>query len=278
MTETIKIETDLFPVLAYNKAGNGSAIVLLHGFPESRKLWDKVVPFLAAYYKVIVPDMPGSGDSTFNGDEVSMEQLADSVALILEHEHIKEVVIAGHSMGGYAALAFAERYKPKVKGLSLVHSNASADDEPKKELRRKSIELIRKGGREAFIRQMIPNLFSGTFKTNHPKALEANINEGLKLEGRSLIAFYNAMINRPDRISILQNAIFPVQWLAGKEDTIAAPAKMLQQSMLANVNFVSVYPGVAHMSMIEDPERISRDILEFAAYCFSNKPKHVDAK
>lgn len=278
MTETIKIETGLFPLLTYNKAGDGKAIVLLHGFPESRKLWDRLVHSLTSHFKVIVPDIPGSGESVFKGDEVSMEQLAESVALVLAHEHIEEVVIAGHSMGGYVALAFAERYKQKVKGLCLVHSNASADDDAKKELRRKSIELIKKGGREAFIRQMIPNLFSEAFKTEHPELLEANISEGLKLEGRSLIAFYNAMINRPGRLRILENAAFPVQWLAGKEDTIAPPAKMLQQSMLASVNFVSVYPGVAHMGMLENPERIGRDILEFAAYCFSNKPKHVNAK
>ncbi len=265
---TIKIHAKCFPELTYRKSGTGDVIVLLHGFPESHKLWDEVIGTLSKQYMIIAPDLPGSGESAIEGNDLSMEQLAESVNAILEHEGIAEVVIAGHSMGGYAALAFADLHQHKIKGLALVHSAANADDEEKKDQRRKAISLIGKGGKEAFIKQMIPNMFSPAYKSAHPEVLENHTSEGLKLSAESLIAFYNAMINRPDRLRILEEADFPVQWMLGKDDAILNLDKALQQSKLASVNFVYLYDNVGHMSMLEAPDQFCRDLIKFTEYCY----------
>ncbi|MCD6062213.1 MAG: alpha/beta hydrolase fold protein [Flavipsychrobacter sp.] len=267
MEQKLRITVPDFPNLAYLKTGTGPAMILLHGFPESGDLWRKVWPALAAHFTVIVPDLPGSGESTFSGESVSIEGLAKSVKAIADHEQVEQVVIAGHSMGGYVALAFADLYGSKLAGLSLVHSTAAADSEEKKETRRKSIELINKGGKEAFIRQMIPALFSKGFKENKA-ALDKEIAKGLRLEAKSMVAFYNAMINRPERIATLNGVSYPVQWIFGKEDTVIPAKNVIQQSTLANVNLVSVYPEAAHMSMLEVPERLAKDLHEFGQYCF----------
>lgn len=269
MEETRIIYTPEFPQLAYRKIGNGPVIVLLHGFPESGRLWYKVWPLLAKSFTVIVPDFPGTGGSAFIGEDLTVEKMASSVKAILDSEGIDKAVIAGHSMGGYAAIAFAELYKPMVKGLCMLHSLAGADNEERKELRLKSIELIRKGGKDAFVKQMIPNLFSTAFKKQHPDEVSAQISGALELPPESLIAFYNAMINRPDRTSILQGVVFPLQWLIGKEDTIATPEKVTQQSLHANVNFVSVYTDCAHMGMLEKTSILVNDLKSFADYSYS---------
>ncbi|RYD56492.1 MAG: alpha/beta hydrolase [Sphingobacteriales bacterium] len=265
----ICIRTERFPNLCYRKTGNGPAFVLVHGFPENGDLWRKVVPALSESFTVIVPDLPGAGESTFTGD-LSIEDMADSLNLILENEGIDKAVVAGHSMGGYTAFAFAERFKDKLAGLSLVHSTASADDEEKKETRRKSIALIEKGGKDAFIRQMTPNLFSKKFKEEYPEVIEQQVKRGLQLPAESIIAFYKAMINRPERVSILSSANYPVQWIVGKEDTIAPPEKIAEQSKLSDRTFVSVYPDVSHMSMLEDEKKLIEDLKKFTSYCFGN--------
>lgn len=267
MEQKLRITAQNFPQLSYLKTGSGPVVMLLHGFPESGDLWREVWPSLSNQFTVIVPDLPGSGESSFDGETVSIEQLAGSVKLIADNEGIREAIIAGHSMGGYVALAFAELYGHMLRGLALVHSTAAADTEEKKETRRKSIELINKGGKEPFIRQMIPALFSTAFKDGN-EALNREIVKGLKLEAKSMVAFYNAMINRPERIATLNSAAYPVQWIFGKEDTIVPPSKVMQQSTLADINFVSIYPGSAHMSMLECPEQLSDDLAEFGRYCY----------
>jgi pimeloyl-ACP methyl ester carboxylesterase len=84
-----------------------------------------------------------------------------------------------------------------------------------------------------------------------------------------MIAFYNAMINRPDSTAILNNNNVPVLWIIGADDNIATTKNLMQQTSLANVNFVYIYNKCGHMSMIEAKEKLCGDLNGFAAYCFS---------
>ncbi len=263
------ISTQKFPALSYKVAGEGEALVLLHGFPLDGAIWDQVVPELSKQYLVIVPDIPGCGNSTFSGDDLSIEEIAESVMLILEQEQVEKAVIAGHSMGGYAALAFAELYPENIAGLGLIHSFATPDNEEKKEQRRKSIELFKKGGKEPFIRQMIPVLFAESSKTVFSEAIEHIKSRALLTYDISLIAFYNAMINRPDRTSILNNQNLRVLWVIGGNDTIATTKNLMQQTSLSNVNFVYVYSNCGHMCMIEEKDRLISDLISFTSYCYN---------
>jgi pimeloyl-ACP methyl ester carboxylesterase len=261
------IETEQFPILSYSIAGTGPAVVLIHGFPENGGLWREVWPTLADNFTVIVPDLPGAGGSKLPSTPLTIEDLAHAVKLVCENENVERVIVVGHSMGGYTALAFAEKYPSSVKGLSLVHSTATADTDEKKETRRKAIGVIEKGGKDVFVRQMIPGLFSERYKKEHPEMIKEQTERGLQIAAESLIAFYNAMIIRPDRTDTLRNAAFPVQWIIGKEDTVAPMSVVMQQTQLANVNFVSVYEESAHMSMLEEPIHLVKDLADFASYC-----------
>ncbi|MEI8280364.1 MAG: alpha/beta hydrolase [Bacteroidota bacterium] len=266
--EQITIHTAQFPQLGYRKVGSGPSIVLLHGFPANGELWQQVWTDLAASFTVIVPDIPGSGASTFSGEKVSMEQLADSVKLILDHEGIRETILFGHSMGGYIALAFADKYGTMLRGLSLVHSTALEDSEEKKELRLKSIELLRKGGKDPFVRQMIPGLFAASFCLAHPDVIAEQVNRGLQLDVKSMIAFYFAMRERSNKVNVLRMSKFPIQWIMGKKDNIIPYMKALEQSHLNEINFVSFYIESGHMSMLENPTQLKNDIAVFSEYCY----------
>jgi pimeloyl-ACP methyl ester carboxylesterase len=269
MNQTIQISTPEFPVLAANRYGTGDGypIVLLHGFPADSGLWRQVHPLLSDFSTIIIPDFPGVGKNSFSGEHVSMEALAGGVAALLNHQRIDKAIIAGHSMGGYVALAFAALFPERTAGLSLIHSSAKADDEEKKESRRKAIALIMKGGKEAFINAAIPPLFTDAFAQEQPEKVEEQRRQGLEVEDKTLIAFYNAMINRPDRQDVLRMATFPVQWIIGEHDSLIPLEKVLQQTSLANVNFVHVYKHSGHMAMLEAPQELANDIRQFAVYC-----------
>jgi pimeloyl-ACP methyl ester carboxylesterase len=229
------------------------------------------LPELGRDFTLIVPDIPGSGESTLASAQVNMDELAQGVLQIIDNELISEIVVVGHSMGGYVALALADLLGQRLKGLSLVHSTAAADSEEKKETRRKSIQLIQKGAKETFIKQMIPALFSEGFKQLHPDILEDEIARGLKMDAESMVAFYNAMINRLDRTATLNNIGVPVQWIIGKEDSLIPADKVLPQTRLADVNFVMVYADCGHMSMLEQPKKLTRDLEQFGRYCHGQK-------
>ena len=89
--------------------GSGKPIVLLHGFPLTREIWESQRS-LASQFTVIRPDLRGMGTSTGDTGPYLMEVLAGDVASVLDACGIERCAIAGHSAGGYVALAFARRF------------------------------------------------------------------------------------------------------------------------------------------------------------------------
>ncbi|MCB0698444.1 MAG: alpha/beta hydrolase [Chitinophagales bacterium] len=264
--ETKNIRTSRFENIQYTVSGEGYAVVLIHGFPLDGTIWNEVVDKLSKKYKVIVPDMPGSGGSISRETDLTVEDMAESVRSVLDNEGVSSAVLAGHSMGGYVALAFADLYPSMLKGLVMLHSSAQADSEEKKAQRRKVIELIEKGGKEPFVKQMVPNLFSGS--DGKKSYLEGTLETALRTPPGSLVAFYNAMINRPDRTGKLSNNDLAVAWVIGEDDSIIPKSSLIQQTTLTNVNFVYVYKNCGHMSMMEQPDMLMKDLDEFLIYCY----------
>lgn len=261
------IRTEKCPEVFYRKLGQGAPVLLIHGFPDDGNLWRRVMPLLSETCTVIVPDLPGTGKSIYSGGGISIEELADSMLSILHTERISKVVVAGHSMGGYIALAMAANCPEIMAGLSLVHSTSQADSAEKKQQREKVIRLIRNGGKDTFIKGMIPGLFAPHFQTKDPEGVAMQIGNSLKLASGTLTGFYEAMINRPERTFVLSEARFPVQFISGKEDSVVPFDITMKLSDLPSVSFVSVYEEVGHMSMLERPESLAADLEAFSHYC-----------
>jgi pimeloyl-ACP methyl ester carboxylesterase len=162
-----------------------------------------------------------------------------------------------------------------VIGLSLVHSIPTADDDEKVKTRLKSIELIRKGGKSAFINQMIPNLFAAAFKESHPAMVQGQIVEAMKMGDAGMVNFYNAMIARKDTTDVVRSACFPIQWIIGSDDNVIYFKKILEHCYRSHINFVSFYRNCGHMSMIEAPEKLIDDLRMFVEYSYfcNNKPR-----
>ncbi len=253
--------------IRYLKQGAGKVVVLLHGFPESSAIWRYIVPQLSERYTVIAPDMPGVGASTFA--KVSIDEMAAIVKEILDAESIKEAIIVGHSMGGYVAISFAQQFPEYVAGLTMLHSLPYADSEDKIANRRKAIQLINNGGKDAFVRAFVPNLFPEYYRKENPTVIEAQINAARTVSEQALVSFYEAMIARSDRSTTLIHATYPIQWIMGKDDALMDYMNILQYCYAANVNFVHVLDNCGHMAMLEMPQLLLHHLLQFATYTYN---------
>src|SRR5512141_994323 len=121
--------------IAYARRGTGVPLVLIHGYPLDHSIWDNVVPLLERNFDVIVPDLRGFGRSDVMEADDSIVDYASDIAGLLTHLKIQKAYLAGHSMGGYVALAFAREYEPRVAGLAMVSSQVLADPPERKEAR-----------------------------------------------------------------------------------------------------------------------------------------------
>jgi len=107
--------------IGFNIKGIGKTVVLIHGFGETRQIWAEFVDVLSEKYQVLTMDLPGHGESECLGEPHTMEKISENLKHVLDENNIKQFVVIGHSMGGYAALDFANRYPGMVKGLGLFH-------------------------------------------------------------------------------------------------------------------------------------------------------------
>jgi len=174
-------------------------------------------------------------------------------------------------MGGYTLMQFASMYPERVKGISLVHSIASADPEEKKENRRKAILLMKKGAaeKEMFLKGMSQNLFAPEFAAKHPAALKQVVYNGMKLSSDVLASFYQAIMDRTDKREALRQATWPMQWIIGDHDTATPLKDALTQCHMAPVNAIFIYKPCGHMSFMEMPERLTADLRLFMDFCYN---------
>ncbi|PWT72080.1 MAG: alpha/beta hydrolase [Bacteroidetes bacterium] len=243
--------------------------MLIHGFAEDMSIWHHQIDYLKNKFRLIIPDIPGSGGSSpltlfKNGSPPAiMDDYAACLLHLLDQEGIEKCNLVGHSMGGYVALAFAELYPSRINKLSLFHSTAFPDSEEKKAARRKSNEFIKSYGSAPFIEQAIPNLFDEPFRKSSPEKIENLIERYANFPAEALVSYYEAMILRPDRTHVLQNFKNPVQFIIGENDKAVPLEQSLRQCHIPQISYIHVLEKSAHMGMLEDPDETNRMLENF---------------
>lgn len=237
--------------------------MLLHGFGEDSKIWLPQINFLKNDFKLIVPDIPGSGQSELVPG-ANIETYAEAIKQLCDTESKNEIVtLVGHSMGGYIALAFAEKYPQYLNSFGLFHSSAFADTEEKKEARKKAIDFINANSVHAFLKTSTPNLFTQQYQAEHPGKIIELINEGKEFTTDALIQYYEAMIARPDRTDVLKSFSKPVLFIIGQHDQAIPFETSMKQCHLPIQSHVHILRKSAHMGMWEEQERANNILLAF---------------
>jgi pimeloyl-ACP methyl ester carboxylesterase len=248
----------------YSITGNGQPVVLLHGFAEDSTIWNDQIEFLRQDCLVVAPDLPGSGKSTtLKKENVTIEDYADWLHALLKNEKIDSCILLGHSMGGYISLAFAEMFPGVLTAFGFVHSTAFADDDAKKDTRKKAIKVIEKYGVHPFLKNSMPNLFSENYKKEHPEIVAELIERGKNFSTKTLIQYYSAIMKRPDRTDVLKKSKVPVLFIIGSDDVATPLADLLKQVHLPAVSYIHILKEVGHMSMLEKPEELNSYLLGF---------------
>ena len=247
--------------------GRGPVVVLLHGFGEDATVWAAQIKLLQQNYRVIAPHLPGTAQSELT-ENLSMETMAQSVQQLLTQPALnvfpkEKIILIGHSMGGYVTLAFAEKYPELLKSWGLFHSTAVADSAEKKQVREKGIAFIEKNGAAAFIESTVGNLFSTKTKKDNPQLIKDFLHSMNNFSDTSLVSYYRAMINRPDRTAVLKNTTVPVLLVLGKDDQAIPYDEALKLAYMANKTYFYTLQQSGHMGMLEEEEKTDGILQEF---------------
>lgn len=244
--------------------GDGAAIVLIHGFPLSREIWDGQVPALASDCRVIRPDLRGCGESSAPGGPYLMETLAADVAAALDAMKIERAAIVGHSMGGYVAMAFARMYTERVDKLVLVCSRLAADTASvAREREELAARAERENSAECIVNAYIPKLFAPAALERRAPAVNAARTIAVRNGVAGMVALLRGMAVRPDAYDIATDLDMPVLLVAGAADQVVALSEAEEMRRAFPAARLKVLPGSGHLPMLEEPDALTRVLADF---------------
>ena len=231
--------------LAYARRGKGTPLMLVHGFPLDSSSWNEIIPLLEDKFDIITPDLRGFGQSSTIESPYTISDMADDLAGLLDHLGVEKTAMAGHSMGGYVALAFAKKYPNRVNGLGLISSQAAGDPPDRKEGRYKTAADVVEKGVGVVVEAMTPKLSADL----RVQAFVRGVIEKQSKDG--VTGALKAMAEREDLTLILPSFKFPIVLLHGGADALIPIDRAKEiKAVVPSAQFVEL-KGAGHMPMME---------------------------
>ncbi|WP_405563674.1 alpha/beta fold hydrolase [Polaribacter sp. Asnod6-C07] len=246
--------------ISFSDVGKGTPIVLIHGFLENSTMWDKITPQLSKNNRIITVDLLGHGNSESIGYIHSMELFAESIEAVLHHLKINDYFLIGHSLGGYVALALADKNPKKIKGLCLMNSTSNEDSEERKNLRTRANKMVQNSF-ESLVKMSVANLFHPENLSKYKNEIEDVKVQALKTSVQGYMAANEGMKNRKNRNHILNENTFKKLIIIGKKDPVLDFEASINEAKKTNTDYV-IFPD-GHMSHIENTAILIDTITNF---------------
>jgi pimeloyl-ACP methyl ester carboxylesterase len=222
-------------------------VVLLHAFPLDERMWEPQLEPLREY-DVAAPRLYGRGGT--------IDEYAGSV--LAENEG--ELALVGASLGGYTALAMANREPARVRAVALVGARADADTPERRASRADTIALIEAGGAEALWENQRPRLL---LENASESAVGTAREEVLSRSTDELVEAVGALRDRDDRTDTLRELGAPILVAVGEGDQFFPPEEAQAQAQLARRGRFRAFAGAGHLPNLEQPDEFNAALAQF---------------
>ncbi len=255
--------TDIALSYDLNLTSGLPAIVFIHGFPFSRKMWRPQMEYLAGKYSTLNLDLRGHGESEVGDGIYTLELFIDDLVALLNHCQLKKVILCGLSLGGYITLRAWERIPDRISGLILCDTKSEADSNEAKVQRARMIELVKSSGLTRYTEEMLPLLLSESTLKHNNAVVKLMQEMMLTSSPRAVCGTLLAIAARTDTTAALKTITVPTLVVVGAEDSRTTPASskaMASQIPGARLEIIS---GAGHLSTLERPDEVNQIIGEF---------------
>lgn len=249
--------------LAWEEAGQGPPLVLLHAFPLHRGMWAAQQKDFSKRHRVITPDFRGFGESQGAEEDSTMDLMADDLRGLLDALKLERIVLGGLSMGGYVSFAFYRRYPERVAALILADTRATPDTPDGRKQRHDLAAAAERQGSEAVAERMVTRLLAPSTPDRRPDIV-AQVREMILSNSPAALArALRGMAARADSTPTLKTIKCPTLVLVGEEDILTPPAdsealaKGIQYAKLERIR------GAGHLANLEQPGPFNRAVSEF---------------
>ncbi len=247
--------------ISHTDDGHGLPLVFLHGYPLSRGAWQKQIDALRSSYRVIAPDLRGFGDSDTQPGPTTMSQFAADVHDLLQQLTTGPVVLIGHSMGGYVALAFARQFPEMLCGLVLVGTKAGPDTAEGAAGRRAAAEKVKAEGVQVVVEAMAHKMPAAANKDANMIGQVRGFMAQARPEG--VIGALLGMAERPDATALLAQIAVPTLVITGANDTLIPPKESETLAHAIRGAQLKVIPHAGHLVAFERSDEFNHALKEW---------------
>jgi pimeloyl-ACP methyl ester carboxylesterase len=238
----------------------GVPVVLIHAFPLDSSMWSEVLADLAVL-DVVLMDLPGLGTSAQPEAEPSLDVYADAVARVLDAVDRPRAVLAGVSLGGYVAMAFARRYPERVAGMALIDTKAEADSAEAAANRERIAQAVTGEAGNRALAPMIDSLLGETTRASRPELVE-RVRDLLSRAPVEGVAWaQRAMAVRPDSFETLRSLAVPAAVVVGDEDLLSPPEAAVAMAAALPDALLTIVPAAGHLTPLERPRAVTAALL-----------------
>jgi len=248
--------------LQYADKGQGPTVLFLHGFPLSLGMWD-AQEALSDRYRIVRFDARGHGGSGVGDSALTMDRIAEDAAVLIEQLRLGPVILAGCSMGGYAAFAFAQKHPSLLRGLVLVDTKAGADTPEARKGRGELAAKVMKDGPPAALEAFLPKLVGETTKASRADVVAKIKDMVLATPKQGISDALHGIAARQDSTPFLREIAVPTLVICGEEDVITprAEAEILQKGIAGAE--LAMIPKSGHLPSMETPEEFNAILGKF---------------
>ncbi len=233
-------------------------VALIHSLGFDQSMWRDVISHLADQAETLTYDCRGHGKSARGGSVYTIERFADDLAELLEEVDWPHAAIAGCSMGGCVAQAFAARHAEKMSALALIDTTAYYGDRAPAQWRERA-ENARAKGLAAMAEFQLSRWFSDRFRRENPEWMHiaASVLAGNDAEGYAAACL---MLGGIDFRPLLARIAVPTAIIAGQDDYATPVAMSLQLHEAIRDSTLTLIPEARHLTPIERPDVVAGQI------------------
>jgi pimeloyl-ACP methyl ester carboxylesterase len=257
---TITVDNAVSPdgvSIAYEVRGEGEpAIIFIHGWCCDRSYWNEQLPHFAQKYKVVAIELAGHGESGLDRNEWTMGAFGEDVVAVVNKLNLDQVVLAGHSMGGFVILEAARRIPQLVIGLVGVDTLQNFEDKLTQEQIDEMLTPLRSNFVE-FSRNFVTSMFTPTSDSALVEKIANDMSSAPQVVGIGALEGYIDFQNN-EIIRVLQEVQAPIVCINSDK----YPTNVETNQRYAPSFQAKIMSGVGHFNMIEDPETFNRLLEE----------------
>jgi 3-oxoadipate enol-lactonase len=239
------------------------SVILIHGFPLKKEMWNKQITALMENYRVVAYDIRGFGNSDAGDEIFSIELFVADLISLMDALMIEKTALCGFSLGGYIALNAIVNFPNRFNSLVLCDTNCTEDNIEAKGKRMMAIENIMENGLELYAEESVKKLFAPVSFLKNIEEIALVKEMIIKTFNQSIYKTLHALAERTETCINLPQIKVPVLILVGKQDVITPPDVAKSMHTLIRDSIIHIIDNAGHLSNLENPEIFNKQLIKF---------------